>query len=188
MRWWQLSWQGFSLCPWPPEQFCFCFFVYYDSAQNFVCRNTEFHFLFFKKKQFTDWMMWTVPSNTGNELHLEARLQVSGCNMGSRSEYLPLLGARTLTPLFSRGFEQTVASVNSWIQYPIVCQKSPATLFPLKASSATSLPHLPRTEVDTRGNVSVPLLGCVSSFHTLSRTSREFLLSKVAYQKQFGRV
>lgn len=32
--------------------------------------------------------------------------------------------------------------------------------------------------MNTRGNVSVPLLGYASSYHTLSRMSREFLLSK----------
>lgn len=53
---------------------------------------------------------------------------------------MAVLGAGTLTPLFSHGLGLTVASVNSWIQCTIVCSRSPASLLPLKASSVTSLP------------------------------------------------
>lgn len=49
-------------------------------------------------------------------------------------------------------------------------------------------PILPGQKWTQGENVSVPLQGCGSSFHTLFRTSREFLLSKVAYQKRLGRV
>lgn len=135
--------------------------------------------------------MSKVPSHTGIELpSWKPEHRSEGCRIGNRSAALSCLGARTLTLLFC-GFELTVASVNSWIQYPVVCSQSPAaSLFPPKASSAASLPHPPRTEVDTRGNACFRSPGgCVSPPHTLVQKllCREFLFSKDAYQKQLGR-
>lgn len=46
------------------------------------------------------------------------------------------------------------------------------------------VPILPGQKWAQGENVSVPLLHCGSPFHPLSRTSREFLLFKVAYQKR----
>lgn len=78
-------------------------------------------------------MMSKVPSHTGIQFpSWKPEHRSEGCHIGNRSTVLSSLGARTLTLLFC-GFELTVASVNSWIQDPIVCSQSPAaSLFPSK--------------------------------------------------------
>lgn len=173
----------FTCVPCPPEQFSFCLLLY--TMDKIVYVEIKHSISYYKGGgALAKWwrclltLAWSSRAgsqNTGNSAVTWIR------NIG-----LCCLGARTLTLLFC-GFEWRAASVNSWLQDPIVCSQSPAGLFPLNASSATSLPQPPRTEVVRGGMFRFPCSVVCLPLTPLSRTCREFLLSKDAYQKQFGR-
>lgn len=81
-----------------------------------------------------------------------------------------------------------VASVNSWMQNPTLCSRSPASRFPLKAASAASLPHLPGQKWTQGGMFQFPCWAMCLPLTPRPERLGNFYFPKLTYQKQFGRV